>query len=220
MGTFSAPHAALESPIGRYSFGAPTSRSVVAICQAFLSRHCLTACHDGVHANRPLTESGLAKAIGTQLALRRDLQGRVLVFVHGYNTNHQEAVFRVAELAADLRSTAGAIVVFSWPSRASLTGYVADRESVTYSRDYLERALNEIARVPNVRSTDLVAYMGNWLAVETLRQAKLRGGALFDPTSVGLVGKILVAAPVTLSRTPRLQQTTQKGSGQNEAVDI
>ena len=66
------------------------------------------------------------------------------------------------------------MVLFSWPSRASLTGYVADRESVTYSRDYLERVLSEIADVPNVRSINLVAHsMGNWLAVETLRQAKL-----------------------------------------------
>jgi esterase/lipase superfamily enzyme len=128
-----------------------------------------------VISNRPLTEPGFAEAIETQLASHRDLRGSVSVFVHGYNTNHQEAVFRVGELAADLRSTAGAMVVFSWPSRASLTGYVADRESVTYSRDYLERVLNEIAGVPNVRSINLVAHsMGNFLAVETLRQARLR----------------------------------------------
>jgi esterase/lipase superfamily enzyme len=86
----------------------------------------------------------------------------------------------VAELAADLRPVAGAMVVFSWPSRATLTGYVADRESVTYSRDYLESVLNGIAGVSKVRSINLVAHsMGNWLAVETLRQAKFHAHSPF-----------------------------------------
>jgi esterase/lipase superfamily enzyme len=145
-----------------------------------------------VISNRRLTKSGFGKAIETQLASHRDLHGSVSVFVHGYNTNHQEAVFRVAELKADLRSTAGTMVVFSWPSRASVTGYVADRESVTYSRDYLERVLNEIARVPNVRSINLIAHsMGNWLAVETLRQAKFREGAPF----LRKLGEVVLLAP-------------------------
>lgn len=128
-----------------------------------------------VTANRPITESGFAEAIKSQLAARGDEHGSVIVFVHGYNTNHPEAVFRGAELAADLRATAGAMVVFSWPSRGGVTDYVTDRESSTFSRDYLERVLNEIAAIPNVRSINLVAHsMGNWLAVETLRQARLR----------------------------------------------
>jgi esterase/lipase superfamily enzyme len=145
-----------------------------------------------VTSNEPLTRAGFVKAIGTELALRRDLQGRVLVFVHGYNTSHQEAVFRVAQLAADLHASAGAMVVFSWPSRANLLGYVADKESVTFSRDYLEQVLNEIARIPDVRSINLVAHsMGNWLAVETLRQAKLREGAPF----LGKLGEVVLLAP-------------------------
>jgi esterase/lipase superfamily enzyme len=128
-----------------------------------------------VIGNRPLTEAGFAKAIESNLASKRSESGAVLVFVHGYNTSHPEAVFRVAELAADLRSRGGAAVVFSWPSRADLTDYLTDRESATYSRDYLEHVLNNIAGVPDVRSIYLVAHsMGNWLAVETLRQAKLR----------------------------------------------
>src|SRR6516162_11755133 len=124
--------------------------------------------------NRPLTEAGFAKAIESNLASKGNESGAVLVFVHGYNTSHPEAVFRVAELAADLRSR-GAAVLFSWPSRAELRDYLTDRESATYSRDYLEHVVNQIAGVPDVHNIYLVAHsMGNWLAVETLRQAKLR----------------------------------------------
>src|SRR3984885_11300458 len=145
-----------------------------------------------VASSRPLTESGFATALRIQLASRKDLEGSVLVYVHGYYSGHQEAVFRGAELAADLRSAAGAVVVFSWPSRNDLTEYVTDRESATYSRDYLERVLNEIAEIPSVRSINLVAHsMGNWLAMETLRQAKLRQRSPF----VAKLNQVVLLAP-------------------------
>jgi esterase/lipase superfamily enzyme len=145
-----------------------------------------------VAASRPLAESEFARALRVQLASRKDLEGSVLVYVHGYYSGHQEAVFRGAELAADLQSAAGAVVVFSWPSRNDLTEYVTDRESATYSRDYLERVLDEIAKVPSVRSINLVAHsMGNWLAMETLRQAKLRERSPF----VAKLNQVVLLAP-------------------------
>jgi esterase/lipase superfamily enzyme len=82
-----------------------------------------------VASSRPLTESGFATALRVQLASRKDLEGSVLVYVHGYYSGHQEAVFRGAELAADLSPAAGAMVVFSWPSRNDLTEYVTDRRA-------------------------------------------------------------------------------------------
>jgi esterase/lipase superfamily enzyme len=73
-----------------------------------------------------------------------------------------------------------------------LTEYVTDRESATYSRDYLERVLNEIAEIPSVRSINLVAHsMGNWLAMETLRQAKLRERSPF----VAKLNQVVLLAP-------------------------
>ena len=117
--------------------------------------------------------------------------GEVLVFVHGYNTNYQEAVYRVAQLAHD-SGFPGTVVAFAWPSRGTLTGYVADRESTTYSRDYLEQFLDDLAARPGVKQIDLVAHsMGNWLAVETLRQAKLRAHSAFLPK----LGEVFLMSP-------------------------
>ncbi|WP_448953100.1 alpha/beta hydrolase [Labrys neptuniae] len=117
--------------------------------------------------------------------------GEVIVFVHGYNTNYQEAVFRVAQLEKD-SGFPGAVVAFAWPSLGTLTGYVADRESTTYSRDYLESTLNGLARTPGVRRIHIIAHsMGNWLAVETLRQAKIRGNSPF----VSKLGEVLLMSP-------------------------
>ncbi len=133
-----------------------------------------------VTASKPLSESGFKDALRAEIASRPDRHGAVFVFIHGFNTSHPEAVFGAARLAADLRATAGAAVVFSWPSLARVTAYVADRESANYSRDSLERTLNAIASVPDVQSINLVAHsMGTWLTAETLRQASIGGRAPF-----------------------------------------
>lgn len=117
--------------------------------------------------------------------------GEVVVFVHGYNTNFQEAVFRAAQLKHDSRLQES-MVAFAWPSLASLSGYLADRESSTYSRDSLERTLDNLARTPGIRRIHLLAHsMGNWLTMETLRQAKLRGKSAFLPK----LGEVLLMSP-------------------------
>ena len=130
-----------------------------------------------VTSARPLEGSEFEQALTASIRAGGD--GNVVVFVHGYNTNYQEAVFRMAQLTA-VNDYKAQPVLFAWPSRGELTGYVADRESTTYSRDYLEQTLNRIARIPSVRGIWVVAHsMGNWLAVETIRQAKIRGTSPF-----------------------------------------
>jgi esterase/lipase superfamily enzyme len=98
----------------------------------------------------------------------------VLVFVHGYNTRFEEAVYRFAQIAHD----AGAPVVpvlFTWPSRGRLFDYVYDRESAVYSRDALEAMLQAMAKDPNVGEISILAHsMGNFVTVEALRQMTIR----------------------------------------------
>ncbi len=98
----------------------------------------------------------------------------VLLFVHGYNTRFEEAVYRLAQIAHD----AGAPVVpvlFTWPSRGKLFDYVYDRESATYSRDGLETVLQAMVKDPNVREISILAHsMGNFVAVEAIRQMAIR----------------------------------------------
>lgn len=99
----------------------------------------------------------------------------VTVFVHGFNNNFQESLFRLAQVAAD-SSLDTAPILFAWPSRARVTGYVADKESVTYSRDYLAALLSGLARDPRIGRIRLAAHsMGSWLVVETLRELRLAG---------------------------------------------
>ncbi len=108
-----------------------------------------------------------------RIASRARRGSRVGVFVHGYNYNFQEAVFRLAQLGADIGDVA-VPVLFSWPSEAAVGGYVADRDAVTYSRDHLAKILRNLSRVGSNDRVTLVGHsMGGWLVMETLRQLHL-----------------------------------------------
>lgn len=122
---------------------------------------------------------------------RANGKGRVMVFVHGYNMRYQEAVYWLGQIAHD-SGYQGSPVLFAWPSRGQAPLYVADRESVTYSRDYFENFLREIAALPEVREIDVLAHsMGTLLTVETLRQASLKGDNSFG----GKLRDVILAAP-------------------------
>jgi esterase/lipase superfamily enzyme len=98
----------------------------------------------------------------------------VLLFVHGYNTRFEEAVYRFAQIAHDTGAPV-VPVLFTWPSRGRLFDYVYDRESATYSRDALEALLQAMVKNPNVREISVLAHsMGNFVTVEAIRQMAIR----------------------------------------------
>ena len=105
----------------------------------------------------------------------RHASPKVGVFVHGYNYNFQEALFRLAQISADSKM-AGMPILFSWPSQGAISGYVADKESATYSRDYLAGLMKELARNRGPGDVYIFGHsMGGWLVVEALRQLRLEG---------------------------------------------
>jgi esterase/lipase superfamily enzyme len=103
---------------------------------------------------------------------------RVLIFVHGFNTRFEEAVYRFAQIVHDARVDV-APVLFTWPSGGRVTDYVYDRDSAVYSRDALEAVLAALVKDPNVDSISILAHsMGNYLAIESLRQMSIRDRGL------------------------------------------
>ncbi len=106
---------------------------------------------------------------------RNDKPPSVGVFVHGYNTNFTEAVYRVAQMAADA-GTGAAPILFAWPSEGALSGYVADKDAVTFSRDQLADLLTTLAAKQTQGPITLVGHsMGGWLTTEAVRQLRLTG---------------------------------------------
>jgi esterase/lipase superfamily enzyme len=138
-----------------------------------------------------LSRADFLREVGARAPGSEQDAGSVLVFVHGYNTQYQEAVYRFAQIIHDSEFR-GTAVLFAWPSRGNTALYLADRDATTYSRDYFETTLREIAAQPGVREINILAHsMGNWLTLETLRQAKLKGRADFN----GKLGDVILASP-------------------------
>ena len=109
-----------------------------------------------------------------QIATRLKPGQDIMVFVHGYNTNYAEAVYRNAQMAHDFEDD-GVHVSIVWPSEASPTGYLTDRDSTLIARDHLERLmLRFVQRFPS--RVVLVGHsMGAFLTMEALRQMSIGG---------------------------------------------
>jgi Uncharacterized protein conserved in bacteria len=115
---------------------------------------------------------------------------QVLVFVHGFNTKFDEGVYRLAQVVHDT-GFPGVPVLFTWASRGSVLDYVYDRDSATLARDALEDTLDMAAKA-GAESVTLFAHsMGNWVAVEALRQAKIAGNPRFG----GKLETVVLASP-------------------------
>jgi esterase/lipase superfamily enzyme len=121
-----------------------------------------------------LTENDFKLAVQSSPAGSK-AKREVVIFVHGYNYNFQESLYRMAQLVADGSSDVSPIL-FAWPSEGTVTGYVADKEAVTYSRDSLAHVLTLVAEMRGVGEIGLVGHsMGAWLTAEALRQLRLSG---------------------------------------------
>ncbi|WP_062011879.1 alpha/beta hydrolase [Aureimonas sp. AU4] len=134
----------------------------------------------------PLDEAGARAWYDRVSGPRR----RVLIFVHGFNSTYEEAVFRFAQISHDTGVDA-APILFTWPSQGSIFGYLYDKESANYSRDALEAVIRQAAEDPDVGEVTLMAHsMGSWLAMEALRQYAIRNGDL-----PGKLRNVVLAAP-------------------------
>lgn len=121
-----------------------------------------------------------------RLASRPKGKRSVAVFVHGYNTDFDEGVFRAAQVFHDIGFD-GEVVLFTWASRGRLVDYVYDRDSATIGRDGLERTL-ELISDSGADNIFLLAHsMGNWASMEALRQASIAGHPDFNGRLAGVV---------------------------------
>ncbi|HEY6633317.1 MAG TPA: alpha/beta hydrolase [Rhizobiaceae bacterium] len=116
--------------------------------------------------------------------------GRAMIFIHGYNTSFDSAVYRATQIAHD-SGYPGTPVLFSWASGGSTKDYVYDKESASVARDQLEVTLRLLAQT-GARRIDIVAHsMGTWVTMEALRQLALTGNRDLG----GKLGDVILASP-------------------------
>jgi esterase/lipase superfamily enzyme len=114
---------------------------------------------------------------------------QAVVFVHGYNTSFDYALYRTAQMSYDLKFD-GAAFLYSWPSLGDFSGYGYDRESSEQALPYLRQYLELVLRETGAKSVSVIAHsMGNLPLLQVLRDM---GPSL--PPEVRL-NQIILAAP-------------------------
>jgi esterase/lipase superfamily enzyme len=121
----------------------------------------------------------------------------VVLYVHGYNTTMDSAVFHLAGLWHFMgRDTVP--ILFSWPAGLSgVTGYVADKDSAEFSVLYLKRLLRELGRDVRYEKLHIICHSaGTELVATALRELLLEHSS--DPLAARRdmrLGHVVVAAP-------------------------
>ncbi|MDQ7070097.1 MAG: alpha/beta fold hydrolase [Rhodobacterales bacterium] len=116
--------------------------------------------------------SDFTAALSKTLRALPSKEREVVVYVHGYNTNFAEGLFRLAQLSEDFELSKVA-VHYSWPSAARTLGYGHDRDSMLFARDGLEELLGAVQKSGAKRVLLVGHSLGALLVMETLRQAAL-----------------------------------------------
>jgi esterase/lipase superfamily enzyme len=174
----------------RFNISVPPQREFGTV--SFPDRHGVDPATDFlvVSADRLPDERAFVGAMNQ--AVYADPRGsrRAGLFIHGFNTNFAEGLYRQAQIQHDL-ARRGAWVLFSWPSAARKRDYLADRESALFSRDALETTVAAMAR-SDATSFNLVAHsMGAHILMETLRlMARVGHDRVF-----GKLGAVVLISP-------------------------
>jgi len=139
-----------------------------------------------------LTNAEFRKTVAlSSQSSRQGKKQNVLIFVHGYNNNFQESLYRMAQIDADAGFN-GIPVLFAWPSQGDFAGYGADKEAAAYSRDHLIELLTMVTSSSQVGEIMLVAHsMGCMVTAEALRE--LRSSR--RDRVIARLGRIVLAAP-------------------------
>ncbi len=127
-----------------------------------------------VSARQLADDQEFLNTLNDRLANRQPGDREVTLFVHGFNTNFAEGVYRHAQMAHDFGSP-GVSVSYSWPSAASVFAYGYDLESALFARDGLEQVLRLLARSKADGVVVVGHSMGTVVVLETLRQIAVRG---------------------------------------------
>ena len=136
------------------------------------------------------SDEAFLRSVNDELARKPKESRDILLFVHGYNNGFRDSILHFSQFAHDA-GFGGSRVLFSWASRGSPVEYFYDRESATVARDGLERTLRLLART-RVRRIHIMAHsMGNWVAMEALRQLRISG----DASLGGKIGEVILASP-------------------------
>jgi esterase/lipase superfamily enzyme len=126
-----------------------------------------------------MSRDDFAKRLGDAVAASPG--HKLMIFVHGYNTEFSQAARTVAQFAADLKFN-GPVVLFSWPSQGSLTGYTVDETNAEWAQSHFQELMTALLERIPAQHIYLVGHsMGNRIigrAMATLANERLESDML------------------------------------------
>ena len=95
---------------------------------------------------------------------------QAFVFIHGYNVEFEDAVYRTAQVAYDLDFD-GVAILYSWPSEARLLGYPNDANNAEWTGPHLRWFLEDVASKTQAQVVHVIAHsMGNRPLIAAMNQ--------------------------------------------------
>jgi esterase/lipase superfamily enzyme len=140
---------------------------------------------------KALSREDYLKLVRERLAASSRFKDHAVVFIHGFNTTFDFAVYRTAQMAYDLKFD-GAPFVYSWPSKGAFgfQDYEYDRGSAEQADPYLKDFLNLVTAESGAKTISVIAHsMGNLVLLPVLRDLK---NAAPDGVQIS---QIILAAP-------------------------
>ena len=126
-----------------------------------------------------------------RLGNSKTFKDHALIFVHGFNTPFDFALYRAAQISYDLEFD-GAMFAYSFPSRGeiTLTSYNYDRASADQSAVFLEDFLKLVTRETGAKTVSIIAHsMGNQLLLPVLKDLQRMA-----PSDLK-ISQVILAAP-------------------------
>jgi esterase/lipase superfamily enzyme len=114
-------------------------------------------------------------------------QNRALIFVHGFNTGFEDALYRNAQIVWDLQYQ-GVSVLFSWSSKGKVRDYNYDQDSADIAQAEFAELLTTL-RDSGIEHIDIIVHsMGNRVVLPALDQLAQRSNPV-------RVRQLVMAAP-------------------------
>ena len=138
---------------------------------------------------KALSEDELLALVRERLAASKRYKDHAFIFVHGYNTSFDYAIYRTAQIAYDLKFD-GAPFAYSWPSGGGIASYTYDRESSGQAEPYLREFMEMVINKTGAKSVSVIAHsMGNQPTLQVLRELRRS-----KPDDVR-ISQVILAAP-------------------------
>lgn len=137
-----------------------------------------------------MSKTAFSTDIGNALKYREFGKRSAFIYIHGYNTEFEEALIRAAQIGTDLKIE-GITAAFSWPSAGSIFAYTVDEATIGASEQHLEEFLRLILSNSEVDDINILAHsMGNRALLRVVE--RLAADTNLKPKAIN---QIILAAP-------------------------